>query len=144
MPQIVFKEPVPGKGLFLSSSGGHFSELLYIAKRFNATEDSIMLTFASSDTQIANPEFRIQYLPYIEPRRFWPLVRVLPSMLLVLRKNHFDYFASTGASIALIGYLLARIKRVPFYYVESIARQSSLSLTAKILKFFREKTILLY
>ncbi len=136
MPQVHFNAPAPGNGLFLSSSGGHFSELLYVAKRFNATENSLFITFASSDTQIANPVIRIQHIPYIEPRRFWPLIRALPPILLVLRKNQFDYVASTGASIALIGYLLAKMRRMPFYYVESIARQTSLSLTAKLLKLF--------
>jgi UDP-N-acetylglucosamine--N-acetylmuramyl-(pentapeptide) pyrophosphoryl-undecaprenol N-acetylglucosamine transferase len=134
MAQFDLKEPAPGKGLYISSSGGHFAELIYIANRFNATSDSILITFASSDTQNLNSNFKIQHIPYIKPRKIWPLVRVFPAILSVLRRNRFDYIASTGASIAIVGYLAAKILRLPFFYVESIARQSTLSLTANLLR----------
>lgn len=134
MTQCDLTEPAPGKGLYISSSGGHFAELIYVANRFNATSDSMLITFASSDTQNVNSNFKIQHIPYIKPRKIWPLVRVLPAILSVLRRNRFDYIASTGASIAIIGYLAAKIRKLPFFYVESIARQSSLSLTARLLR----------
>jgi UDP-N-acetylglucosamine--N-acetylmuramyl-(pentapeptide) pyrophosphoryl-undecaprenol N-acetylglucosamine transferase len=126
--------PVSGCGLFLSSSGGHFSELLYIAKRFNASKESQILTFETSDTKSARIEFAIEYLPYVAPRKIFPLLVTIPRLYRILGNKYFDYIASTGAAIAIIGYLLARLRKKPFYYVESIARQSSLSLTAKILK----------
>ena len=126
--------PTPGNGFFLSSSGGHFSELIYIARKFKASADSVILTFNGSDTKAATLEFRIYYIKYVEPRKFLPLLRLMPSILRSMKNHEFNYIASTGAAIAIIGYLLSKIKRLPFYYVEIVARQTTLSLTAKILK----------
>jgi len=126
--------PPPGNGFFLSSSGGHFSELIYIAKRFKASSNSLILTFNGSDTKVGALEFNIHYIKYVKPRKFLPLLRMMPSIHRLMKNHEFNYIASTGAAIAIIGYLLSKIKRVPFYYVEIIARQTTLSLTAKILK----------
>jgi UDP-N-acetylglucosamine transferase subunit ALG13 len=126
--------PVSGCGLFLSSSGGHFSELVYIARKFDATKESQIITFDSSDTLVTSLEFDITYLPYVAPRKILPLVRIIPRLNRILNRKSFDYIASTGAAIAIIAYVLAKLRRKPFYYVESFARQSSFSLTTKILK----------
>lgn len=128
------KQPLPGNGFFLSSSGGHFSELIYIARTFKASGNSLLLTFNGSDTKVEFLEFQIQYINYVEPRKFLPLLRMMPEINRKMKYSEFNYVASTGAAIAIIGYLLAKIKRLPFYYVETIARQTTLSLTAKLLK----------
>jgi UDP-N-acetylglucosamine transferase subunit ALG13 len=128
------KIPNSGSGLFLSSSGGHFSELIYIAREFEASDKSQIVTFEGADTLISKLEFKINYLPYVAPRRIFPLIKMLPRLNRILRQGSFDYIASTGAAIAVIGYILAKVSRLPFYYVESIARQTSLSLTTKLLK----------
>jgi UDP-N-acetylglucosamine transferase subunit ALG13 len=60
-------------------------------------------------------------------------MKMLPHLNRIFKQGDFKYIASTGAAIAIIGYFLAKFKALPFYYVESIARQSTLSLTAKIL-----------
>ena len=71
-----FEIPNSSLGFFLSSSGGHFSELNYIAKRFNACEGSLLITFESSDTKNHISEFEIHYLPYVKPRKFFPLLKL--------------------------------------------------------------------
>jgi UDP-N-acetylglucosamine--N-acetylmuramyl-(pentapeptide) pyrophosphoryl-undecaprenol N-acetylglucosamine transferase len=125
--------PNAEKGLFLSSSGGHFAELLYIASVFNASPDSSMITFSGFDTRNTQPQFKIHYFDYIPPRKILPLLKLLPKVAKIYKIGRYDFLASTGAGIALIGFLVSKIYRKPFFYVESFARQSSLSLTAKIL-----------
>jgi UDP-N-acetylglucosamine--N-acetylmuramyl-(pentapeptide) pyrophosphoryl-undecaprenol N-acetylglucosamine transferase len=131
--------PAPGTGLFFSSSGGHFSELLYIAKRFNAGLNSQIVTLNSSDTILTNLDFKVTYIPYVAPRKILPLIKLLPHLNSVAKQQKFDYIASTGAAIAVVAYIVAKIRRLPFFYIESIARHSSLSLTAKILQLLGGK-----
>ena len=133
--------PISGTGLFLATSGGHFPELLYIVRKFNASKESLVITYSTPDTQINSPDFEIRYFPYVKPRSIIPLLRMLRPVITLMNSRKFDYIASTGAGIAIIGYLIARIKRIPFYYVEIIARQSSLSLTARILKILGQRSI---
>jgi len=128
------KPPSPGTGLYLSSSGGHFPTLLYVARRFKANEKSVVVTYESSDTQTEALEFSIHYFPYVKSRRIIPLIKMSPAIFKIIKANEFNYVASTGAGIAIIGYLLARLEKIPFYYVEDFNRQFSLSLTARILK----------
>lgn len=127
--------PAVGKrGLFLSSSGGHFTELLYVANLFGAHKDSRLVTFDTPDTQGGNSKWAVTHLPYVPPRKFKPLILLLPKVFYLFRNEKYSYVCSTGAGLALVGYLCARRHRVPFVYVESVARQKTLSLTAKILQ----------
>jgi hypothetical protein len=128
------RPPPEGCALFFSSSGGHFAELEYVATYFNANVDSRIFTFRSLDTVRESSKFDIVYLPYVSPRKFLPLIKIFPKVYSSIRQNKFDYVASTGASIALIGYVIAKVRRIPYYHVESIARQKTLSKTTKILK----------
>jgi UDP-N-acetylglucosamine:LPS N-acetylglucosamine transferase len=99
-----------------------------------ANEKSVVITYETSDTRTDALDFSIYYFPYVESRKIIPLIRMTPAVFRIARANRFAYVASTGASIAIIGYLLSRLQRIPFYYVEDFNRQSSLSLTARILK----------
>lgn len=107
---------------------------MYIARTFKASRDSIILTFDGSDTKVESLEFQVRYIDYVDPRKFLPLLRMLPSINAQVEKQKFSYVASTGAAIAIIGYFISRMKRLPFYYVEIVARQYTHSLTARILK----------
>ena len=130
----LFSVPAPSAGLFLSSSGGHFASLLYIARKFKAAEQSVLVTYLSPDTKMETLEFSIHYFPYVQSRKIIPLIRMIVPIFKILKTEKFSYIASTGAGIAVIGYLFARLAKLPFYYVEDFNRQTSLSLTAKILQ----------
>jgi UDP-N-acetylglucosamine transferase subunit ALG13 len=136
-----FSAPDVGTGMFLSTSGGHFPELLYLTRRFKANKDSLVITYETPDTEINSPEFEMKFFPYVKPRRIIPLLKMLRAIFALANARDFDYIASTGAGIAIVGYLVARMKRLPFYYVEIIARQSSLSLSARMLKILGQKYI---
>jgi UDP-N-acetylglucosamine--N-acetylmuramyl-(pentapeptide) pyrophosphoryl-undecaprenol N-acetylglucosamine transferase len=127
--------PRPGSiAFFVSSSGGHYSEVLYIARKFQASAKSMIVTFESTDTYDFTSEFHVTHVPYVRPRKFFGLLRLFPKLNSIVKNNQYDYVASTGAGIAIIGYFLAKANSLPFYFIESFARQESLSLTAKILR----------
>lgn len=133
---VALEIPSPGIGLFLSSSGGHFTGLRYVAERFRAKKDSIFVTFETFDTKLESFQFEIRYFPYVQSRKILPLLRMTPSIYKIVKMRDFEYIASTGAGIAIIGYFLAKIKGIPFYYVEDFNRQTALSMTARILRMF--------
>ena len=131
---VTLEIPRPGVGLFLSSSGGHFAGLRSVADRFQAHKDSVFITFETFDTRLDSFDFEIHYFPYVQSRKILPLLKMTPSIFRIFRRKKFSYVASTGAGIAIIGYLLSRINGIPFYYVEDFNRQTALSLTARILR----------
>jgi hypothetical protein len=58
--------PSGDKGLFLSSSGGHFAELQYIAEVFHASEESSMITFDGLDTKNVKSKYKTYYFMLTE------------------------------------------------------------------------------
>jgi UDP-N-acetylglucosamine transferase subunit ALG13 len=95
-----------------------------------------MITFDGLDTKNVKSKYKSYYFQYIPPRKIIPLLKLLPDISKIFKNGKYNYVASTGAGIAILGYIISKLNGKPFYYVESIARQTSLSLTARILTFF--------
>jgi len=120
----------------MASGGGHFQELCELASLAD-TYDHILISTelnkAVSDTCPFRPIYLIGEVGQGEWKRhpgellvaFWRILRIL-------RRERPNLVISTGAGIAVPGFLAAKLLRIRTIYVESYARVESLSLAGKI------------
>ncbi|WP_294565078.1 glycosyltransferase [uncultured Arthrobacter sp.] len=126
--------PRGAKVLWVSSAGGHLSELLKIDGTVQASEDSLWVTFETQQTVSMLSARRSQFVGYVAPRDAAATLRAARRILSILRRESFDACISTGAAVAVSGLPLAALFGIPTYYVESLARVSAPSFTGRILE----------
>ncbi|RJU01677.1 glycosyl transferase [Arthrobacter frigidicola] len=126
--------PRGAKVLWVSSAGGHLSELLKIDGTVQASEDSLWVTFETQQTVSMLSARRSQFVDYVAPRDAPATLRAARRILSILRRESFDACISTGAAVAVSGLPLAALFGIPTYYVESLARVSAPSFTGRILE----------
>ncbi|MFG6503092.1 glycosyltransferase [Microbacterium sp. P05] len=73
------------------------------------------------------------YIDYVRPRDLVGAVRAVSPIREAARRIAAVAIVSTGAAVAVSGAIAARRDKIPFTYIESLARVDRLSTTAKIL-----------
>ncbi|HWA66738.1 MAG TPA: glycosyltransferase [Mycobacteriales bacterium] len=121
------------KVLLAASTGGHLAQLHRFAPLLGASADSLWVTFETNQSRSLLEGRRVCFLPYVGPRQSRPLLRTIPRIRELLRNEHFDVAASTGAGIALTTLPLARAHGVPALYIESLSRVNGPSLSGRVL-----------
>lgn len=124
----------PGrKALFVTSTGGHLSELSTIAEQLQASPDSLWVTHETPQTTAFLQGRRRHYVDYVAPRDLRGALRAAASVSPVLRRESFDLCVSTGAAVAGTVLPMAALAGIPTYYVESLARPTGPSFTGRLL-----------
>ena len=121
--------------LLVASAGGHFDELLLLRSRLGVQpEESTWVTWDTAQTRSAlGSEERI-FVERCQPK---DLIRVLQNTVVarrVLSSRHWDRVISTGSIVAVPFLTVARYYGVASHYIESAARMSGPSLSARILE----------
>ncbi len=121
--------------LLVASAGGHFDELLLLRSRLGVEpEESTWVTWDTAQTRSAlGSEERI-FVERCQPK---DLIRVLQDTVVarrVLSGRHWDRVISTGSIVAVPFLTVARYYGVACHYIESAARMSGPSLSARILE----------
>ena len=122
------------KIFFVSSSGGHFSELYKlksVAKHF----ESFLLTEKTKSFFTDFTE-HIYLTKELNRKDFLFLFRLIKIFFLaswLIFKNRPSFLITTGALISFPCCIAAKILRVKVIYIESFARINSLSLTGKLI-----------
>jgi UDP-N-acetylglucosamine--N-acetylmuramyl-(pentapeptide) pyrophosphoryl-undecaprenol N-acetylglucosamine transferase len=135
--------PSPGNGaamskaLLIASTGGHLAQLVRLSRRWNISDDSLWVTFDSPQSRTLLEGRRTFFLPYVAPRDYRGVLRSTVQVARATGGEKFDVCVSTGAGVALAGFLAARGRGVPCVYVESVSRISGPSLTGKIVHRLR-------
>lgn len=125
------------KYLFVASTGGHLAELLRLSGEFEASPDSLWLTFDTEQSRSLLSGRRVAFLPYVHPRDYRAVLRTAVLSRDVFKNEHFDVAVSTGAAVVLGVFPLARLSGVQCVYIESASRLEGPSLTGKILDALR-------
>lgn len=123
--------------LLIASTGGHLSQLVRIAEREGAAEDSVWVTFDSPQSRSLLAGRRVVWVDYIAPRDLAGTVRAYRRIDSELDPADFDGALSTGAAVAVAGLAWARLNRVPSVYVESVSRTDGPSLSGRIVRALR-------
>ncbi|GAC52378.1 glycosyltransferase [Gordonia amicalis] len=120
--------------LLIASTVGHLAQLDRLAESLGAGENSLWVTFDTTQSRALLHGRNVLYVPYIEPRDartaftvYRQLVREIPQYM------PFDQAISTGAALALPGLLAARRHGIPALYIESVSRTDGPSLTGRML-----------
>ena len=113
------------------SSGGHLFELLSL-RPFWQEHDRFWVTFPGEDTRfyLQNESVHWAYQP--TNRNLRNFVRNFVLALKVLRREKPDLILSTGAGVSVPFIYAGRLHGIPCLYLESLARVSTLSLSAKL------------
>ncbi|MHA3683349.1 glycosyltransferase [Leucobacter sp. HY1910] len=121
----------------VASTGGHLSQLVRLAERENAADDSVWVTFDSPQSRSMLRGKRVLWVDYIAPRDLRGTVKAYRHISANLNPRDFDGVLSTGAAVAVAGLAWARRHYVPAVYVESVSRTDGPSLTGRIVQKLR-------
>lgn len=121
------------KLLLAASTGGHLAQLVRLAPRLGATEDSLWITFENEQSKKLLAGKRVHYVDYIRPRGFVKVIEAFISIQRLLKTESFDAAYSTGAGLALAALPAARVYKIPSTYIESVSRFEGPSVTGRIL-----------
>lgn len=119
------------KAVFVSSSGGHWEQLLLIAKGIEANEKKFVCTDKSQKHRVAPHKFyNISDCNQKTPIK---LAKCLFESLALLRSERPDIIISTGAAPGLMAIIAAKMlgcKKT--IWIDSIANSEKISLSGKI------------
>lgn len=125
------------KTLLVASTGGHLAQLVRLAPTLGASDDSLWVTFRTPQSESLLAGRRVVYVPYVRPRDWRGALVAGRAVLRALRAEHFDLAVSTGAAPAVTSLFLAKRRRVPTIYIESVSRVEGPSLSGQMVAAMR-------
>jgi len=126
--------PPGAKVLWVTSNGGHLTELAALATMLDASAESVWVTFDTPQSERFLQGRRHHYVDYVAPRDLGAALRAARQVAPLLRREHFDLCISTGAAVAATVLPMAAVAGIPTYYVESLARGEGPSFTGRLLQ----------
>jgi UDP-N-acetylglucosamine transferase subunit ALG13 len=121
--------------LLVAGAGGHLEELCLLRPRLVGISDRV--TWVTADTaqsrRLLGDEKRV-FIPKAAPHDVGATVITTSRALSVLRRGRFDQVVSTGSMPAVPFLTIARAQGMSCHFIESAARVSSPSLTARFLE----------
>lgn len=122
-----------GRTLLVASTGGHLEQLWRLRGRLRPVLTQVeWATFDDAQSRSLLAGEVVHHVPYIPPRGYGEVVRVVPEARRILQTGRFDRVVSTGSGIALAFLPVARALGVRTHYIESAARADGPSLTGRI------------
>lgn len=141
MNQSLFFTRAPGlpipRFLLIASTGGHLAQLVRFAETFGVSQDSVWVTFRSPQSESLLAGKSVMYVDYVAPRDFRGMLRAYKAIRDEIAPVDFDGVVSTGAALAVSGFLWARKHSIPATYIESVSRTDGPSATGRITRGLR-------
>lgn len=120
--------------LLVASTGGHLKELHNLHRRLGGVEGPFRwVTFDTPQSRSMLAGEAVEFVPFVGGRDPLNVGRNLGEAQRVLRDRELDTVVSTGSSVALPYFALARARGLACHYVESAARIEGPSLTGKLI-----------
>jgi UDP-N-acetylglucosamine--N-acetylmuramyl-(pentapeptide) pyrophosphoryl-undecaprenol N-acetylglucosamine transferase len=126
-----------GKVLFVTSTGGHLTELHHLAPAMNAGRDSVWLTFDTEQSRSLLHDTTVRFIPYIGPRGYRATARAVRLIRDIIRADEPVAVVSTGAGVAISAFVAARLRGIPCHYIESVSRVEGPSMTGRLVAALR-------
>lgn len=122
------------KVMFISSVGGHLTQLLELKKVFN-DYNYILITEKTDVTKEMKNKYKINFLPYGSRNQkftypFTLLWSCIKSLFYFIKYNP-DVIVTTGANTAAAMCCLGKMFRKKVIYIESFAKRTSPTVTGK-------------
>lgn len=125
------------KYLFAASTGGHLAELVRLSERYDASSQSVWLTFDTDQSRSLLAGKRVVYMPYIRPRDVGGVLRGSLLTRKLIAEESFDCAVSTGAAIALSVLPQTKLAGIRSVYIESVSRLDGPSLSGRLVALAR-------
>ena len=119
--------------LFVTSTGGHLTELVRLRPRLVGDQPVTWVTFPGPQTEHLLRGEDVVYAKYMAPRAYRGLVENALLALKVFRDRRIERVISNGAGVALSFLPLARALGIETHYIECAARTRSPSLSGRVL-----------
>lgn len=120
--------------LLVASSGGHLKELHNLHRRLGGVEGPFRwVTFDTPQSRSMLAGEAVEFVPFVGGRDPLNVGRNFAEARRVLRDRELETVVSTGSSVALPYFALARARGLACHYVESAARIEGPSLTGKLI-----------
>lgn len=138
----MYKGEVVKKVIFVSSSGGHLSELLMLEDLFYEY-DYLLVTESTDVTSKLIDKYNMEFLKYGPSKNIFKyLYNVLYNIFKsfkIVKKIRPETVVTTGAQVGGIFAFISKLYGSKIIYIESIARVNTLSITAKVIYHFANK-----
>jgi UDP-N-acetylglucosamine transferase subunit ALG13 len=122
----------PGRILLVASAGGHLKQLQRLRPRLPLDGEVVWATFDTPQSRSMLAGEEVVYVGYQGARDLPGLARNLRVGLRVIRSYRPDVIVSTGSQVALAFMIPARAHGIACHFIESAARSTGPSLTARI------------
>lgn len=130
------------KVMFVSSSGGHLTEILKLKELFNEY-DYLLVTEKTNITLELSNQYKMSFLEYGPNKNLFKYILIILYnvflCLKILIKFKPDTIVTTGAQIGGIMALMGKIFRAKIIYIESLAKTRNLSRTGNFVYMFADK-----
>ena len=118
--------------LLAASTGGHLKQLHRLHRRLSGIDSPYRwVTFDTPQSRSLLEGEAVDFVHFVGSRDPVNLLRDLPAARRILRDHEIDTVVSTGASMALPFFALARARRLDCHYIESAARSEGPSATGR-------------
>ncbi|MDY3959624.1 PssD/Cps14F family polysaccharide biosynthesis glycosyltransferase [Romboutsia timonensis] len=128
------------KVCFISSSGGHFEQLMML-KPLMKKYDSFIVT-EKTNYCVHNNDIPIYYLKQVNRREikfiFYMIINTIKTIEIFIKENP-DIVISTGALASIPMCVLAKLFRKKIIFIESFAKINSPTLTGKLIYKFADQ-----
>lgn len=122
--------------LFISSSGGHLTQILQLKKIFQPN-NYLLVTEKNKITETLKNEYNMRFVPYSSRKKLlsFPFLFALNCIKSLYYLISFNprYIITTGAGTALPICYLGKLFGKKIIYIESFARTNTKSLTGKLI-----------
>jgi len=118
--------------MLVAISGGHLAQLHMLAPRIAAGDDLVWMTDDTAQSRSLLAGERVYHVPTRPPRDLLGVLRDTSVAERAFSGHRIDRVVSSGAQVALSALIPALLRRIPFSYVESATRVTSLSTTGKV------------
>ncbi|GAA1147879.1 glycosyltransferase [Nesterenkonia lutea] len=134
-----FPELAGQRALLVASTGGHLEQLVQLEPVLGVSPQSQWMTFDSPQSRSLLAGRDATIVPYIASRDWRGVIRAA-SEATRLDWDSIDVVVSTGAALALSVFPVARLRRTPAFYIESVSRFDGPSLTGRLTQRLRLAT----
>lgn len=117
----------------IGHAGGHFDQLLNL-KKFYDNYDRFWVTIKSRQTESALQNENVYYLGLAHFKKPWTYFFHFPQVLKIFKSEKPSHVISTGSGrIALVPFIVSKMLRIRFIYIETYSRVNNLTLFANFL-----------
>jgi len=129
------------KVLFISSTGGHFIQLLRVLKLTNSLHSSIALASPYESYSQSDQNFRYFTISDFNRDNIYLSLKLLKQLVKINELFRQNVVITTGAAPGLIACLFFRLLGKRVIWIDSIANSEKISLSGKVASYFCNFTL---